>query len=146
MAEQRHHGDTRDTATAPRPAATPDVAAGTAAERAPTSGEAQDGVRADTLAHAVGRRERRKLWARRNALHSVWFGFGLFGMVGWSVVTPTVGGALAGWLLDRRFPGGRSWTLTLLIAGLAVGCAIAWHWIARELDTIRRTGDAADDE
>lgn len=97
------------------------------------------------LAHTVGRHERRKLWARRNAARSVFFGFGLFGIVGWSVVLPTVGGALAGWALDRHYPGGRSWTLALLIAGLAVGCAVAGHWVARELDLIGHTGEPDDE-
>ena len=81
--------------------------------------------------------------ATRRARYSS--GFGLFGIVGWSVVVPTVGGALAGWALDRHYPGGRSWTLALLIAGLAVGCAVAWHWVARELDLIRHTGEPDDE-
>jgi ATP synthase protein I len=34
--------------------------------------------------------------------------------------------------LDNRHPGGRSWTLALLIAGLSIGCLNAWHWVAGE--------------
>ncbi len=94
---------------------------------------------------AVGRQEQRKLWARRNARHDVWFGFGLFGMVGWSIATPTLLGAALGLWLDRSYPGGRSWTLALLVAGLACGCAIAWHWVARELAAIERNR-SRDDE
>ena len=91
-------------------------------EASPPRPDAPPSGKPDTLAHTVGRNERRKLWARRNAARSVFFGFGLFGIVGWSIVVPTVGGALAGWALDRHFPAGRSWTLALLIAGRAGGC------------------------
>ncbi len=34
--------------------------------------------------------------------------------------------------LDRRYPGGHSWTLMLLVAGLCIGCFQAWNWVARE--------------
>jgi ATP synthase protein I len=33
---------------------------------------------------------------------------------------------------DRRHPGAHSWTLTLLVTGLAIGCVNAWHWVSRE--------------
>ena len=39
--------------------------------------------------------------------------------------------------LDQRYPGGRSWTLALLVAGLAVGCFNAWHWVAKEDKAMR---------
>jgi ATP synthase protein I len=34
--------------------------------------------------------------------------------------------------LDRTHPGAHSWTLALLVAGLTLGCANAWHWVWRE--------------
>jgi ATP synthase protein I len=34
--------------------------------------------------------------------------------------------------LDRHYPGKHAWTLALLVAGLAIGCLNAWHWIAKE--------------
>jgi ATP synthase protein I len=79
----------------------------------------------------------RKLKARRHPAQNVWFGFGMMGMVGWSVVVPTLLGAALGLWLDKRFPGGHSWTLALLAAGLAIGCANAWHWIAGEEKAMR---------
>lgn len=74
----------------------------------------------------------RKLKARRNPEPTVWFGLGMMGLIGWSVAIPTLLGAALGLWLDRHNPGGRSWTLALLVAGLTIGCFNAWHWVSRE--------------
>ncbi len=98
-----------------------------------------------TLAGEVGAQAERKLHARRHADSQVWFGLGMMGLVGWSVVVPTLLGAALGLWLDRAHPGGRSWTLALLAAGLVAGCAIAWHWVAKEdraMRDERENGDA----
>ncbi|MGB7756168.1 MAG: AtpZ/AtpI family protein [Salinisphaera sp.] len=79
-------------------------------------------------------RKRRALKRRRTG---VWYGLGMSGLIGWSVALPTVGGALLGLWLDARYPGGHSWTLVLLMAGLVIGGANAWHWVAREQKTLR---------
>lgn len=76
--------------------------------------------------------ETRKLKAQRRVTQTIWSGLGMMGLVGWSVAVPTVLGAALGIWLDRRYPGIHSWTLTLLIAGLAIGCLNAWHWVVRE--------------
>jgi ATP synthase protein I len=86
----------------------------------------------------------RKLRARRNAGHSVWLGLGMMGMVGWSVALPTLLGAALGQWLDHRHPGAHSWTLALLVAGLALGCLNAWHWVAREEAGLREEPGAGD--
>ena len=80
----------------------------------------------------VGAKETRKLKEKRKSKQGVLFGLGMFGLVGWSVVAPTVLGTLLGVWLDKRFPGKQSWTLTLLIIGLISGCITAWHWLSRE--------------
>jgi len=80
----------------------------------------------------VGAQARRKLKARRSGDKNVWFGFGMFGLIGWSVVIPTLGGALLGIWLDGEYPSSHSWTLILLIAGLCIGCFNAAHWVVRE--------------
>lgn len=87
---------------------------------------------APTFAGQVGSKAARKLKARRNSTRGVWFGLGMMGLIGWSVAIPTLLGAAIGLGLDRRYPGGRSWTLALLIAGLAIGCWNAWHWVTKE--------------
>ena len=84
------------------------------------------------LSTAVGKKARRRLEAIRRRENPVWFGLGMFGLVGWSVSVPTVAGVLLGWWLDRNHPGGVSWTLNLLVVGLALGCWNAWHWMSRE--------------
>ena len=81
----------------------------------------------------VERQEARKMRARRRSSQSVWFGLGVIGVIGWSVVIPTlVGVALGIWLDSRGSGGGISWTLTLMFVGLALGCLNAWHWIRNE--------------
>jgi ATP synthase protein I len=74
----------------------------------------------------------RKLEAQRSGDPDAWSGLGMFGMVGWSIAIPTVCGALLGAWLDRHHSNGYSWTLALLVAGLAVGCATAWHWVSNQ--------------
>ncbi len=87
---------------------------------------------ATPLSRQVGAAAARKLRARRHKDRTVWFGLGMMGMIGWSVAIPTLIGAVLGLWLDRRYPGGRSYTLPLLVAGLAIGCWNAWRWVTRE--------------
>ena len=82
----------------------------------------------------------RKLKVQRDGTQGVWFGLGMSGLIGWSVAVPTLGGVLLGLWLDRRYSGTRSWTLMLLVAGLLIGCANAWHWVA-EQDRAMHDGD-----
>ena len=87
---------------------------------------------ADRLEDQVRRKERRKLRARREGDRGVWFGLGMFGLVGWSIAVPTVIGVMAGLYIDRRWDAPYSWTLMLLFAGVIIGCLNAWYWIKRE--------------
>jgi ATP synthase protein I len=90
-----------------------------------------------SLSEEVGAKAARKLKARRNGNQGVWFGLGMMGLIGWSVVVPTLLGAALGSWLDSRYPGRHAWTLALLMAGLAIGCFNAWHWVAKEHKEIR---------
>ena len=85
-----------------------------------------------TFAEQVGAKATRKLKARRNSTQDVWFGLGMMGLIGWSVVVPTLLGAALGLWLDKHHPGKHAWTLALLTAGLAIGCFNAGHWVAKE--------------
>lgn len=89
------------------------------------------------FAGEVGAKVSRKLKARKNSTPGVWFGLGMMGLVGWSVVVPTLLGAALGIWLDNRYPGPRPWTLMLLVLGLGLGCVNAWHWVAREEKEMR---------
>lgn len=88
----------------------------------------------EEFGRAAAEKARRKLDARREGDRGIWFGLGMFGLVGWSVAIPTLAGVALGWWLDERAigPTGVSWTLTGLVAGVAVGCFNAWYWIRKE--------------
>lgn len=88
------------------------------------------------LAEQIGAKAARKLKARQST-QGIWFGLGMMGLIGWSVVVPTLLGAALGVWLDKHHPGGRSWTLGLLVAGLVIGCLNAWFWVAKEEKTMR---------
>lgn len=83
----------------------------------------------------------RKLKARRNSSSGVWFGLGMMGLIGWSVVVPTLLGAALGIWIDEHHPGSHSWTLALLMAGLVIGCFNAWHWVDKEDKAMRQDED-----
>jgi ATP synthase protein I len=88
--------------------------------------------RPERLAEAVKqRRERRERW-RREGERSIGQNLAMIGALGWTIVTPTLIGVFAGRWLDRTFSSGIFWTLGLLVAGLAVGCALAWQRIYHE--------------
>jgi ATP synthase protein I len=88
------------------------------------------------LLEAVSEKELRKLRARQERNKSVWFGLGMFGLVGWSVAVPTVAAIALGVWLDTRFPSQYSWTLMLLVVGVVIGCFNAWYWVSRERDKL----------
>lgn len=86
----------------------------------------------DEFIERVTDKQERKEQARREADRGIWFGMGMFGLVGWSVAIPTVlflalGIWIDGWAQDQY-----SWTLMFLVVGIAVGCFNAWFWVKRE--------------
>jgi ATP synthase protein I len=89
------------------------------------------------FARQVGLQEARKLKAQKKTIRTVWTGLGMMGLIGWSVAVPTLLGTALGIWLDKHYPGRHSWTLSLLVAGLTIGCLNAWHWVAREHQDIR---------
>lgn len=80
----------------------------------------------------VSEKEARKLRAQRTVMHTVWSGFGMMGLIGWSVSIPTLLGALLGSWLDKHYPASHSWMLTLLLTGVLIGCLNAWRWVKKE--------------
>jgi len=89
-------------------------------------------ARGDAVAHEAARKAAAKLRARRERRRSVWFGLGMFGLVGWAVAVPTLAGVALGSWIDHRWPSRVSWTLTLLFVGVVLGCLNAWRWVQRE--------------
>ncbi len=99
----------------------------------------------NTFAGRIGAMAARKRKARRNGVQGVWFGLGMTGLIGWSVVVPTLLGAALGIWLDQHYPGPHSWTLALLFVGLAIGCLNAWHWVTREGKAIQEEQENTDE-
>ncbi|WP_152053118.1 AtpZ/AtpI family protein [Tautonia marina] len=86
----------------------------------------------EPLEDIVRRKAERKARAREGKSYSLWYGLGMFGLVGWSVAIPTLVGVAIGVLLDTRRSDTISWTLTGLGIGIIVGCLNAWFWVKRE--------------
>ena len=81
----------------------------------------------ERLVQAVRKRQaRRELWQREGE-RSLGQNLAMIGALGWTIVAPTLLGIFAGRWLDRTFHSGIFWTLGLLVAGLAAGCAFAWR-------------------
>lgn len=98
-----------------------------------------------SLSQQVGAKAERKLKARRNATQGVWFGLGMMGLIGWSVAIPTLLGAALGLWLDKRHLGSHSWTLMLLVIGLAIGCWNAWYWVSKQDKEMREEQEDKDE-
>ena len=60
-----------------------------------------DGRHGPRLGDEIGRKAERKLRGRREKRRTVWFGLGMFGLVGWAVAVARVFG--------RRLGGGVGW-------------------------------------
>lgn len=80
-----------------------------------------------SLAEPVRRhRALRERW-RREGERPLGHNLAMIGVLGWLVVTPTLIGMFVGRWLDRAVDGGIFWTVSLLFAGLCLGCWLAWQ-------------------
>ena len=94
--------------------------------------EENDGNSKDKFEEDIREKSKRKIKARREKERGVWFGLGMFGLVGWSVTIPALLLLALGIWIDRQFQGPYSWTLMLLVLGIGIGCLNAWYWIKSE--------------
>ena len=92
--------------------------------------------RADAFTKDICTKEARRLKGKTAKDHTIWFGLGMFGVVGWSIAIPTLIGVAAGLWIDKTFPSRYSWTLMFLIAGIVVGCMNGWYWVKKARDQI----------
>ncbi|HWQ89009.1 MAG TPA: AtpZ/AtpI family protein [Desulfitobacteriaceae bacterium] len=83
----------------------------------------------------------RKIKAKKENRAEVWFGLGMMGIIGWSIVIPTLLGVALGRWLDKNYQGSYSWTLMMLTLGLVIGCLNAWYWIKKEEEKIEQPED-----
>jgi len=86
---------------------------------------------ADRFADKVAKRELLRLKGIRHKDEPVWFGLGMFGIVGWSVAIPTLIGIAVGLWIDRTWPSRYSWALMFLIIGVVLGCINAAYWVRK---------------
>jgi ATP synthase protein I len=56
---------------------------------------------------------------------------GQVGVLGWTIVAPTLLGLFLGRWLDRRFGTGVFWSAPLMLLGLVLGCWSGWKWMRR---------------
>ena len=93
---------------------------------------------AEDFTKKVGVKEARKIKGKSQKDGSIWFGLGVVGIVGWSVVIPTLIGTAIGLWIDGTWPSRFSWALMLLILGVALGCLNAWYWVNKARQNIIR--------
>lgn len=86
----------------------------------------------ERLDDAVKRRRMRRAYWRREGERSIGQNLALIGAFGWTIVTPTLIGVFVGRWLDKQTGSGIFWTLGLLVAGLTLGCTLAWNRMHRE--------------
>lgn len=94
----------------------------------------------DHTADDIRRRAERMKAARNDPGESPLRGLGVFGIIGWSIAVPTVGGAFLGLWLDRVAPQDFSWPIVLILGGVVIGGIIAWSWISKESQGQPRQG------
>jgi ATP synthase protein I len=80
----------------------------------------------NSLAEPVRRRRARRERWRREGERPLGHNLAMIGVLGWLVVTPTLIGVFIGRWLDRAADSGIFWTVSLLFAGLCIGCWLAW--------------------
>ncbi len=83
------------------------------------------------LDRAIRAHRERQARGRQEGRRSIGQDLALIGVMGWTIVVPTLLGIFAGRWLDGRFRTGIFWTLGLLTAGLALGCSLAWQRLQR---------------
>lgn len=98
-----------------------------------------------SFSQQIGEQETRKLNALEETNQGVWYGLGMFGMIGWSITVPALLGTALGVWLDNHYSQSFSWTITLLFLGLFLGCLTAWMWVSDEEKTMHQTKKKSDE-
>ena len=96
--------------------------------------DSRDKQKRDLSAEGIKRQAERMAKARNTRAPSPLRGLSAFGMIGWSVAVPTVGGAFLGLWLNRVAPQSFSWPIALILGGVVIGIVIAWSWINEKED------------
>ena len=99
---------------------------------------------ADRFTQKVAQKETLRIRGLKHKDETVWFGLGMFGIVGWAIAIPTLIGIALGLWIDRTWPSQYSWALMFLIAGVVIGCINAAYWVRKVSSSIIEEND--DDE
>ena len=86
----------------------------------------------DELADAARRAAARMEEGRDMPEPSLGKRFGQIGILGWTIVVPTLVGLFVGRWLDRTFETGVFFSAPLLMLGAAFGFWSAWRWMHRQ--------------
>ena len=81
------------------------------------------------MTRSVAARAARRAFWMEHGERSLARNLAMIGALGWLVITPTLVGLFLGRWIDRRADAGIFWTGALLVAGLTLGCVIAWRRI-----------------
>ena len=87
---------------------------------------------ADALARAAREAVQRKRRAEREPEPSLGSRLGQIGILGWTIVLPTLLGLAIGHWLDKHFATGVFFSALLLMVGAAIGLWSAWKWMHRQ--------------
>ena len=90
------------------------------------------GTELDRLASAAQRAVEREAEGRADPEPSLGARLGQIGVLGWTIVVPTLLCLFLGRWLDRTFGTGIFFSAPLLMAGAAIGFWSAWRWMHRQ--------------
>ncbi len=100
----------------------------------------------EKFSNQIKNKTARKIQAKEEDAMNLWSSFRTMGMIGWSIVIPTLLGVALGSWLDQSIKGSYSWTVMLLIIGLVVGCLNAWYWVNKEEERMKKEKKEPDKE
>ncbi len=83
----------------------------------------------DRIAQAARRAAAQDALAREDPEPSLGRRLGQIGILGWTIVLPTLSGLVLGHWLDRRFGTRLFFSAPLLMIGAALGFWFAWKWM-----------------
>ncbi|MCB2078645.1 MAG: AtpZ/AtpI family protein [Novosphingobium sp.] len=92
-----------------------------------------DGHNPDRMAEAAREASRRAEQGRSDPEPSLGARLGQIGVLGWTMIVPTLIGVLVGRWLDRSFHTGVFFSAPLLMLGAALGFWFSWRWMHRHL-------------
>lgn len=92
----------------------------------------------EQLKAKILRKERHQLAGKETKKNVIFYGLGMIGVFGWSIVIPTFLGLIIGFWLDEKWSLGFNWTLTFLFLGVVLGSINGWYWVTKQRKSIEK--------